>query len=127
MDNTLLGVLVGGLLAGIGTWISLWQQHKKWKIEQKIKILEHRKEKFEKLSQTTLDKINDGMSRNRYDSEMMSDIDFLFPENVSKIFNNFMSKEAKDDNDKRETFYSIAREMKKAIKSIDDEIDKLLE
>lgn len=129
MSETLLGVVVGGFLTGIGTLITTYLHHKKWKIEQRINILETRKERLEELSQKTLNKIHEGMSKNSYDTNMISDIDFLFPENVFKAFNTFMDEAIKsdqDDNVKKNAYYIIAREMKKAIKNIDDEIDIML-
>jgi len=126
MNDAILGVIIGGVLTGSGTWIAMWLQHKKWKIEQKIRILENKKDRLELLSRTTLDKLSRCMHENAYDSGMLSDLDFLFPENISKVFNEFMVKEPKSDKDKKFGYYDIAREMKKCISDIDKEIENLL-
>jgi hypothetical protein len=126
MCDAITGVIVGGLLTGSGTWTAMWLQHRKWKIEQKIRILENKRNRLEALSQSTLQKLSICMKEDSYSSEMMSDIDFLFPQSVSKVFNEFMEIEDKQDIDFKNGYYNIAREMKKSIYDIEIEIKELL-
>lgn len=126
MSDAITGVIVGGLLTGAGTWTAMWLQHRKWKIEQKIRILESKRDRLEALSQKTLQKLSICMKENLYSSEMISDIDFLFPQSVSKVFNEFMEIEDKKEIDLTHGYYNIAREMKKSIYDIENEIKELL-
>lgn len=126
MNDTIIGVIIGGLLTGAGTWIAIFLQHKKWKIEQKIRILENKRNRLETLSQKTLEQLSDCMEKQLYNSGMMSDIDFLFPQNVSKAFTEFMDKKDKKEIDFVHGYYNIAREMKRSIYEIENEILKLL-
>jgi hypothetical protein len=126
MSDAIIGVIIGGLLTGSGTWIAMWLQHKKWKIEQKIRILENRRERIEALSSTTLEDLSKGMMNNVYSSDMMSNIEILFPDHVAKKFNDFMQKKDKTELDMKHCFYEISLEIKKALADIDKEIENLL-
>jgi len=126
MDNTIIAVIIGGLLTGSGSWTAMWLQHKKWKIEQKIRTLENKRDRLEALVNKTLENLSNCMKENAYSTEILSDIDILFPQDVSKIFNDFMSKKEKTEQDRKFAFYDIAREMKKSISDIENEIEKLL-
>jgi hypothetical protein len=126
VSETIIGVLIGGVLTGIGTWISMWLQHKKWKAEQRIKILELKRNRFETLSIQTLKSLSDGMKKGSYSSDMMSNIEIIFPKSVSKEFDDFMSKKNKTEQDLRFAFLDISLEIKKVIANIDKEIEKIL-
>ena len=126
MNEAILGVIVGGILTGSGTWIALWLQHKKWKIEQKIRFLENKRDRIESLSHKTLENLATCMKENLYGSQMMSDLEFLFPECVSNEFKKFMEIKNKNDGDKKFAYFNIEREMKKTISEIEIEIKALL-
>lgn len=126
MNDALIGVVIGGLLTGSGTWIANWLQHKKWKTEQKIRILEDKRNRIEELSGKTLAKLSVGIQNNSFDIQMLCDIRILFPDNVYEKFNEFMKTKDKDDSEKKFGFYDISIEIKKAIKDIDDKIESLL-
>ncbi len=57
---------------------------------------------------------------------MVSDIDFLFTDAVSKAFNELMSIDHKDELKLKHCYYNIARAMKKSLKDIDNQIDSLV-
>ena len=122
MNDTIIGVVIGGVIASFGTGISMWLNHKQWKAEQKIKVLESKKNKFETLSIKTLDSLKDGMENNKYSSDMISNILIIFPKNVSKKFTDFMSKKNKTTQDLQDSFLNISLEIKKVIADIDKEI-----
>lgn len=125
MSDAITGVLIGGILTGIGTWFSMYIQHKKWKIEQRIALLEKKRGRLEELSKTTLEKLAVSIQNDSYSIEMMSDIDFLFPDNVSQLFEQFMFSE-KTYATKQERIFNITREMKRSISKIDVDIESLL-
>ena len=127
MSEAIVGVIIGGLLTGSGTWIAMWLQHSKWKTEQKIRILEAKRARLEELSNKTLEELSHGMRNNSYSSDMMTNIEILFPDHVTKMFHEFMEKKDKTEIDLKHGYYDIALELKKALSSIDKEIEKLLE
>lgn len=126
MSDAIVGVLIGGFLTGSGTWLAMWLQHKKWKIEQKIRILETKRQRFEDLSSDTLSALSKGMKSNNYSSDMISNIKIIFPKHVSDKFEEFMGKKEKSELDLKHGFYSIALEIKIALADIDKEIEALL-
>lgn len=90
----------------------------------RVTRLQGKRDKLEAASGRILAELGSSMSENSYSSNMMSDIDFLFPEPVSKAFDVMMSDKDKDGLKKKHYFYDIARAMKKVLKDIDDQIDK---
>jgi len=126
MNETIIGVVIGGLLTGTGTWVAMWLQHKKWKTEQKIRILENKRNRLEELSKKTLEELSKGMGGNAYSSDMISNIEILFPDHVTKKFQEFMEKKDKTELDRKHGFYGIALEIKKLLAGIDEEIESLL-
>lgn len=124
MSDTLLGVIVGGLLSGIATWITLALQHRKWRTEFRVSHLRAKRDRLEATCERVLDQLGNAMMKNSFPSKMMSDIDFLLPEDVSKIFDELMADKEKDDLAKKGYYYRIARAMKKSLKDLDEEIDQ---
>ncbi len=123
MSEALIGVVIGGLLSSLGTWITLAVQHRRWIAEMRIARLQAKRDKLEATCESILRELASAMANNSYPSSMMSDIDFLCPEPVSKMFEALMADENKDDLAKKNHYYLIARAMKKALKDIDDQID----
>ena len=126
MNQAILGVLIGGTLAGIGSWISTYMQHKKWKIESRVRLLENKRTRLENLSQNILDSFQNGLIHEDYNSDMMSSIEIYFPRIVSETLDKFISKENMTDIDKKQAYYTLALAMKSTINKIDMEIESLL-
>ena len=126
MSEALIGVVIGGLLSGLGTWIPIAVQHKRWVSETRISRLNAKRERLEGAYERTLKKLLNGMVEGAYSSNMMSDIDFLFPDVVSEAFEEFMAEEDKNEVKMKGYYYLIARAMKKSLKSIEDQIDALV-
>jgi hypothetical protein len=126
MPDALLGVLLGGLLSGLGTWITIAIQHKRWITETRIARLGAKREKLEIAYERTLNDLNEGMAKHLYSSKMTSDINFLFPDRVSEAFNKFMEEPNKDDLKMKHHYYNIASTMKQSLKAIDVEIDAIV-
>ena len=91
--------------------------------------LTSKRDRIEKMSKQTLEQLHEGMKTNIYSSHMSSDIDFLYPKNVTDAYNKFM--EAKADNPEnvndKFAFYEVAREMKRSLSDIENEISSLLD
>ncbi len=126
MDDALVGVLIGGFIASIGSWISIRLQYKQWKIEHKVRILENKKSRLIELSKEILTEMSHNLIEESFDTDMISSMEMYFPESVIKIFHNFISKDNHDIIDKKHAYYALALEMKKVIKEVDSEIELLL-
>lgn len=126
MSETLLGVVIGGLLSGLGTWITLAVQHRRWATELRITRLQAKRDKLEAASSQFLDELGEAMAANSYPSKMTSDVDFLLPKKASELFNSMMADKEKTDLKMKHYFYGIARALKESLKEIDDEIDAII-
>ena len=123
MSEGLIGVIIGGLLSGVGTWITLWLQQRRWRTEIRVAHLKAKRDRMEETCERVLSQLNDAMVENAYPASMMSDIDFLLPDEVSNIFETMMADKDKDVTKGRHYYYEIARAMKKGIRDIEAEID----
>lgn len=126
MSEALVGVVIGGLLSSLGTWITLAVQQRRWVTELRIARLQEKRDKLEEASIRALDLLPKAMAENSYPSTLMSDLDFLFSEPVSSAFNKMMSDKDKTELKMKHYYYNIACEMKKTLKDIDDEIDAVV-
>lgn len=123
MSEALIGVIVGGLISGLGTWITLAIQHKRWSTEMRVNRLQGKREKLESASTRILDELPSAMAQNSYPSKMTSEISIFFPENVSRTFERMMGDKEKTELKMKHHYYELALEMRKSIKIIDEEID----
>ena len=125
MSEALIGVIIGGLLSGAGTWLGLFTQQAKWRTELRIAHLKEKRVRLEVACQRILDVLPDAIAQNSYPIQMMSEIDFLLPESVSKAFEDMMKDKGKntDEFTGKSHYYTIARCMRKEVRLIDEEIE----
>lgn len=126
MADTLLGVIIGGLIASIGQALALIDSRLRWNKEIGLQHLRSKREKLEKAFEGALDKIGEGMIENKYSSNMMSDFDYIFPKEVSEAFETLMSESDTSEGKKRQHYYSICRAMKSSLAKIDEEIESII-
>jgi gas vesicle protein len=126
MSDTLIGVILGGIIASITPVITLIINHKRWKREMKIEYLKEERRRLEKLYSETLEGLGEAMAKNSYPSQMTSDILILMPKSVSSIFNDWMKVEDKSKSKGQQTYMDIAVEMKKSLAAIDAQINELI-
>ena len=126
MSEALIGVVIGGLLSSLGTWITLAVQHRRWTTEMRITRLQAKRDKLEAASTRVLDELPSAMAENNYSSKMMSEIDFLFTDQVASAFNTMMADKEKTEIKMKHHYYDIARAMKRSLKDIDDQIDAVV-
>ncbi len=126
MSETLLGVLIGGLIASIAPISSLIFESKKWRIERRLAQLKEERARLELLIADVLPQLGKDMSEKNYSSHMTSDIFALMPKSVSDRFLEWMAEESKDELKSKHAFFDMALEMKKCLVEIDRKIAKLL-
>ena len=125
MSETLLAVIIGGLIGAPVPVLTIIYYNKRWKKEKIISHLREKKKNLITHFETAKDKLIEGMEKNSYDIDMMSDFDFIFPETVSKAFEELMSdKEKHVDKIKfKFHYYTILRAMKSSLSEIDRQIE----
>lgn len=126
MSEILWGVIIGGVIASIVPVVSLFYSHRKWKVEKKIENLRIKRDRLEKLFEEAREKISDGLEKNFYSMDMITNFELIFPREVFNYFKNMM--EDKDENKRKtEHFYLIMKSMKKCLADIDNEIEKVFQ
>ena len=121
MNETLQGVIVGGLIAVLTTLATLSFQYKRWKKENKIKLLKDKRSQLDQLFSMI-------MKHENFDKEPLTDVYHyhLFPENVKTVYDEYRRHGEMSDDDKMHHEISIESEMKKALAKLDKQIEKEL-
>ena len=127
MNETLIGVFVGGLIASIAPITTLIIDHKRWKKETILEYLKSERNRLNENFEKTLEKLSKAMAENSYPSDMTSEIMIMMPKNVSDIFIEFIEDKDKTENKMKNTYLDLAVEMKISLKEIDEKIEKLIE
>ncbi len=125
ISDTLLGVIVGGVFASLGTIGTLISQHRMWKKEKRIEDLRLQKSELETLYkgvEVDLSGVTENMSMN---PRAFSNINHRYPENVRNVFKKFIG--SKTDTERLSHYYSIIDEMSASISEIDGKITKELD
>jgi gas vesicle protein len=127
VTDTLIGVIVGGLIAWVAPLMTLRYSERRWKFEAMLSAAKTEREKFEQLYEKTLQDFADGMTTNSYSSNMMSDILILMPKEIGDIFNAHMEDLDRSETRMKHTYFDLAAAMKRDLKARDGELRRLLE
>ena len=122
MTDTLLGVVIGGLIGWIAPLMTLRYGERRWKFEAKLNELKSVRERFERLYESNLKQLGDGMAKNSYSSNMTSDILVLMPKEISDLFSEHMAETEKTELKSKHMYLGIAAAMKHDLRARDAEI-----
>ena len=86
MNETLIGVVLGGLIGWIAPLLTLRYSERRWKKEALVAILKLERDRMEGLYDRTLQSFLEGATKNSYSSNMTADMLILMPNEVSEIF-----------------------------------------
>lgn len=123
MSETLIGVIIGGLIASITPIINIIHDHIKWKKGQRIEYLKLKRDRLEKTFKETYGKIVEGINDDNYSTDALSNFEFLFPSKVSEEYEKFIKLEKKDPLKIKFSLYDIMRSMKKELADIEKKIE----
>ena len=126
MSEALLGVIIGGIIGLIPTLIVLFIEHKKWKKEINIAILQQKREKIEKRFDEAYEKIHQGIGKGSFSIDMITDILRLSPRKVSEAFDKMMLDKNQNIENQRTHLLEISIEMKNSLAEIDKEIESII-
>lgn len=129
MSDAIIGVIIGGLLTGSITIFGMYMQHKKWKIEQKVKRLQSKKEEYLKIYDEILPKLKKAVHEGSHDTDMISSLKIYFPEHIFQKLADIVRKKTTTDikdTDLKQEFINISSAIKTLTVDIDKEIDELL-
>ena len=126
MNDALLGVIIGGLIASITPIITVIYNHIRWKRERKLEHLKAERKRLEQRFEGVLDDFAKGMAHGSYSSKMASEIEILMPKEVSEIYEKFMADKDKTEFKGKCAYLDMAMVMKKSLKEIDEKIENLI-
>lgn len=126
MSDTLIGVIIGGLIASIGTVITLLVDYKKWKSDRKIRMLRDQRGRLEVLFGEIRPLIEQGIESDAFDTKTLSAVLSLCPPKVYKAFRDMTMDEDNSTEKKRDHVLSIFLAMNEALSDIDKEIKNVI-
>jgi hypothetical protein len=126
MADAIIGVIVGGFIASIAPLGMLYFNHLHWKRDAKLNYLTAERVRLETLSEKTLTRLTKAMTENAYPSDMTADIMTFMPEEVITRFDIFMCDPDITEKKCKVAYLELAREMKKMLANIDEQISDLL-
>ena len=127
MNDALIGVVVGGLVAWVAPLLTLRYTERRWKFEAKMAYLKSERDRFEKLYETNLERFGKGVADNSYSSEMSAEILTVMPQEIKDLYLKWIKEKEKDDSKRKAVYLDMAVAMKKDLAKRDDEIHQLFD
>lgn len=127
MSETLIGVIVGGLLASIVPVVSLIQQNRQWKKEKRLAYLQQERIKLSDVYVRSFKKFIEEMSTKKVSLDLLSEILFILPEDIRREFLITDSAQKNVSNERKaELLTLLINVMNKSLEDIDQKIEALL-
>jgi gas vesicle protein len=125
MNEALIGVVVGGLVAWVAPLLTLRYTERRWKFEAKLSYLKSERDRFEKIYETNLKRFATDVADNSYSSEMSAEILTIMPEEIKELYVAWMADKNKDDTKRKHACLNMAIAMKKDLAKRDSDIKAL--
>jgi hypothetical protein len=126
MSDTLIGVIIGGIIASVTPIITLFINNWRWRYEKKLERLKEERQRLEKKFEEILGKIVKGMTEDKFPIEMVSEMMVLMPKDVFDKFENWIKEEDKTPEKAKFLIMEISVAMKKHLAWIDNQIEDLV-
>jgi len=123
MSETLIGVLIGGLIGSIAPFATLVFSHLHWKREANLAHLKSERTRLEQLFEKNIIRFGDAIKENSYPSDMSSDFIVLMPEKISELYDNFMEKMDNSPERCRVVYLEMSVAMKSELAKVDKKIN----
>lgn len=126
MNDTIAGVLIGGLLASVAPMVTLFVDSKRWRFDKKFEILRAERDRLEVIGEKLAMRLADAMANNSYPSDLTSDIMIHMPPAVWERFDQWMKLKPKSEIEAKHAYLEICVEIKRAIAELNSKIIKLV-
>lgn len=126
MSETLIGVVIGGLIGSVTPIAQLFYSHWHWKREARLLYLKEQRKDFEGRIEIVLAELSKNLSQNSVSSKLGSELIVMMPEDALKLFDNYVCARDWTDEKKRALHLNISIALKKSLAEIDNEIRSLL-
>lgn len=126
MNDTIIGVVVGGLIAWITPLLALRYGERRWKAEALLNVMKADRDRMEQLYERALRLFADGMVTNSYSTNMIADFMVLMPKDIYDLFIEHMKDKDKSEPKSKSAYLEIAAAMKRDLRARDEEMRGLL-
>ena len=126
MLDTLLGVVIGGLMASVTPIVMLILDRKRWQLQSTLEQLRFERRRLENLFRENLKRFSKAIAENSYPSDMIMDFILIMPNEVSAIFKEFLADPKKTDEKSKKVYLNVISTMKKHLSDIDKRIEKII-
>ncbi|MDX2439625.1 MAG: hypothetical protein QNK40_03665 [Desulfobacterales bacterium] len=126
MSDTLIGVIIGGMIASITPLVMLILDHRRWQRESKLEHLRSERKRLERMFRENLQRLSKAISKNSYPSDMMMDFLLTMPKEISILFKEFLADPNKTDSRCKKAYMSIVLSMKKTLSEIDSKMENII-
>lgn len=126
MSETLIGVIIGGLIASISPIAQLIYNHFHWKRETIIAYLKEERVKLEQRKDQVIEMVIESLESDTISNKFAAELEVHMPRPAAKLYQDYLDNDDTSGKTKKELIFSITIEMSKAIADIDDQIKNLL-
>jgi hypothetical protein len=126
MLDTLVGVIIGGLIASTSPIIMLFLDHRRWQRQTTLEHLRFKRKRLEDIFRENLKRLSKAIRENNYPSDMIMDFILTMPQDVSEKFKSFLADPNKTDAKCKNAYLNIFSTMKKILFDIDNEIENII-
>ncbi len=127
MNDALVGVVIGGLVAWVAPLLTLRYTERRWRFEAKMNYLKSERERFEKLYEINLKRFSEGIEDNSYSSVMSAEVLTIMPKEIKELYVRWIANKEKDESKRKGVYLDMALAMNKDLAKRDSEIRELFE
>jgi hypothetical protein len=126
MFDTLVGVIIGGLIASMTPIVMLILDHRRWQRQATLEQLRFERKRLEKIFRENLKRFAKAIAENSYPSDMIMDFILTMPKEVSTKFKEFLADPNKTDARCKKAYINLVSSMKKILSDIDSRIENVI-
>ena len=126
MFDTLLGVIIGGLIASVTPIVMIILDNRRWKQQSKLEQLRFDRKRLEKIFRENLKRFSKAINENSFPSDMIMDFILIMPKDVSSKFKAFLANPNKTEATCKKVYVDVVLSMKKTLSDIDNKIENII-
>ena len=126
MLDTLLGVIIGGMIASVTPIVMLILDRRRWHRQSTLEQLRFERRRLEKIFRENLKRFSKAITENSYPSDMIMDFILTMPEEISSKFKEFLADPNKTDAKVKKAYINAVLSMKKILSDIDSKIENII-
>ena len=126
MLDTLVGVIIGGMIASTTPVVLLILDHRRWQRQTTLEHLKSERRRLENIFRANLNRLSKAIRENNYPSDMIMDFILTMPQDISENFKSFLADPNKTDAKCKKAYLNVFSSMKKTLSAIDRKIETII-